>query len=183
METVYFYCAAIGGGLLLLQVLLLLFSGGDAEFEADATPDLDGDAPDASNVLFQLSLKTVIAFVTFFGIAGMASTRAELTATPTLVIAITAGVVAFLMVGYVMQMLHSLQSKGNVRLEQAIGHTAKVELRIPATQAGTGKVQVIVGGRMVSRKAVTSGEAIPTGAEVRIDAMHSPDTFQVTPLN
>ncbi|MFN3241250.1 MAG: hypothetical protein ACE37K_07015 [Planctomycetota bacterium] len=183
METVYFYCAAIGGGLLLLLVLMMLLSGGDAEFEADASPDLDGDAPDASSTLFQISLKTVVAFVTFFGIAGMASSRADLASTPTLVIALTAGFAAFLMVGYVMQVLHGLQSKGNVDLKQAIGHTAKVELRIPATQAGTGKVQVIVGGRMVSRKAVTHGEAIPTGAEVRIDAMHAPDTYQVTPLN
>jgi len=182
METVYFYSSVIGGGLLVLLVLMMLLSGGDADFEADATPDLDGGAADPSTTLFQLSLKTVIAFVTFFGLAGMAANDRGFSTGATLGIAIASGAFAFFMVGYVMQVMMSLQSKGNVDLKKAIGSSAKVDLRIPEKHTGSGKVAVVVGGRLVHRKAVTMGDAIPTGAEVVIDGMPAPDTFEVSPL-
>lgn len=180
METVYLYCAAIGGGLLVLQVLMMLVGGGDTDFDADVSPDMDiGDAA-ASTVLFQLSLKTVIAFVTFFGLAGMACVQADVSHSTTLVVALVAGMAAFVMVGYLMQLMLSLQSKGNVDLRSAIGQAAKVDLRIPANHSGTGKIAVVVGGRLKTQKAVTSGDAIPTGADVVIQGMTSPDTFEVS---
>lgn len=181
METIYLYCSAIGGGLLILLVLMMLVSGGDAEFEADATPELDGGDIDASRVIFQLSMKTVVAFITFFGLAGMACTKGELSTSASLAIAIACGLAAFVMVGYVMQAMMSLQSKGNVDLQSATGQSAKVDLRIPAKNEGSGKIIVIVGGRQITRKAVTTGDAIPTGAEVVIDGMTAPDTYQVSP--
>ena len=58
METVYFYCSVIGGVFLVLQVLLMLISGGESDFDTDASPELDVVDIDASYVLFQLSLKT-----------------------------------------------------------------------------------------------------------------------------
>lgn len=181
METIYLYCSAIGGGLLILLVLMMLLSGGDAEFEADATPEIDGGDIDASRVLFQLSLKTVIAFITFFGLAGMACTKGGVSTSATLAVALAAGMAAFIMIGYVMQTMMALQSKGNVDLKSATGQSAKVDLRIPANNEGSGKIIAIVGGRQITRKAVTSGDAIPTGAEVIIDGMSAPDTYQVSP--
>lgn len=180
METVYFYCALIGGGLLVLQVIILLVSGGNSDFDTDGAPDMDAADMDASTVLFQLSLKTVVAFVTFFGLTGMACIQAEVTTTTTLLAALGAGCLAFFMVGYLMRLMMSLQSKGNIDLSSAVGQTAKVDLRIPGNQSGAGKVIVIVGGRMKNQKAVTKGDAIPTGAEVVIRGMTAPDTFEVS---
>ena len=180
METVYFYCAAIGGGLLVLQVLMMLVGGGDTDFDGDVSPDMDVGDMAASTVLFQLSLKTVIAFVTFFGLAGMACVQAEVSHSTTVVVALVAGLAAFVMVGYLMQLMLSLQSKGNVDLKSAIGQSAKVDLRIPGKRSGTGKVAVVVGGRLKTQKAVTSGDAIPTGADVVIEGMAAPDTFEVS---
>ena len=180
METIYFYCSAIGGGLLLLLVLMLLVSGGDSDFDADASPEMDAGDIDASRVLFQLSLKTVIAFITFFGLAGMACTKAEVSTSATLAVALAAGCGAFIMVGYVMQAMMALQSTGNVELASATGQSAKVDLRIPANNSGSGKIIVIVGGRQITRKATTHGDAIPTGTEVVIDGMSAPDTFEVS---
>lgn len=181
METIYLYCSAIGGGLLLLLVLMMFVSGGESEFDSDASPELDAGDIDASRVLFQLSLKTVIAFITFFGLAGMACTKGGVSTSATLAVALAAGFGAFIMVGYVMQAMMSLQSNGNVDLNSATGQTAKVDLRIPANNSGSGKIAVIVGGRQITRKAITNGDAIPTGAEVVIDGMTAPDTFEVSP--
>ena len=44
---------------------------------------------------------------------------------------------------------------------------------------GFGKITLTLQGRVVTRKAVTAGEAIPTGAEVIIEKLSSPDTFEV----
>ncbi len=182
METVYFYCAVIGGGLLVLQVLMLLLGGTDSDFDADTSPDMDAADVDASTVLFQLSLKTIVAFVTFFGLAGMASVQAEAGTTTALLVALGAGLFAFVMVGQLMKWMMSLQSKGNIDITSAIGQTAKVDLRIPASNSGAGKVAVVVGGRMKVQKAVTSGPEIPTGAEVLIQGMTTPDTYEVTTI-
>jgi hypothetical protein len=181
METLYIYCAAIGGGLLVLQVLMLLVSGGESDFDTDASPESGVGDIDASHVLFQLSLKTVVAFITFFGLSGLACISAGLTTSLTMTIAAASGMAAFIMVGYAMQSLMALQSKGNVDLRLATGQSAKVDLRIPAANSGAGKVAVVVGGRLLTKKAVTNGDAIPTGAEVIIQGMTSPDTFEVTP--
>jgi len=180
METVYFYCSAIGGGFLLLLVVMMLFSGGDADFDSDASPEMGAGDIDASRVLFQLSSKTVIAFVTFFGLAGMACTKGEVSTSATLAVALAAGLAAFVMIGYVMQTMMALQSKGNIKLEDATGKSAKVDLRIPANMTGAGKIAVIVGGRLITQKAVTKGDAIATGAEVVVTGMTAPDTFEVS---
>ncbi|MFK7743142.1 MAG: hypothetical protein AB8H80_22700 [Planctomycetota bacterium] len=182
MEQVYLYCAAIGGGLLALQVLLMLVGGGDADFDGDVSPELEVevDASDAGRVLFDLSLKTIVAFITFFGIAGMMCVRSGATTGLTLAVAIGTGSLAFILVGQAMQALRSLGSSGNADPKSAIGQRVRVELRIPEEHTGTGKVLVLVGGRIVSRKAATSGSAIPTGEEVVIASMAAHDTYEVT---
>ena len=84
------------------------------------------------------------------------------------------------MVGYVMQAMMALQSKGNIDMKEAIGQSAKVDLRIPENHTGSGKIIVIVGGRMLNKKAATKGDAIPTGTEVVVDGMSAPDTYEVS---
>ena len=181
METIYTYSAWIGGGMLVLQTLLMLI-GGDSDVDADLSPDVDvADGVDSSGILFQLSLKTVVAFVTFFGLAGLTCLQSGMGTNATLLTSVGAGLAAFFMVGWLMSFLRSLQSKGNLDLRQAVGSSAKVYLRIPGKRSGFGKVTVAVGGRVVTKKAVTSGDAIPTGAEVRIAGMVAPDTFEVSP--
>ena len=182
MDTVYFYCAAIGGGILVLQTVLMLIGAGDTDFDTDLAPDMDaGDAGAASSVLFQLSFKTVVAFLTFFGLAGMLCLESEMTTGATLSIAVASGACAFFLVGYLMSLLISLQSSGNLDLKKAIGSSAKVYLRIPEHNTGFGKVTVAVSGRVVTQKAITKGEALATGARVTISGMSAPDTYEVSP--
>ena len=181
MESVYFYCAAIGGGFLVLQTLLLFIGVGDADVDADLSPE--GDASDVASghgILLQLSFKTVVAFVTFFGLTGLACVGAEMSTGATLGISIAAGLAAFWLVAYLMSLLLSLQSTGTIDLSGAVGSSAKVYLRIPEKNSGFGKITVAVQGRTVTEKAVTRGEGIPTGSEVIIDGMTSGDTFEVS---
>jgi membrane protein implicated in regulation of membrane protease activity len=186
METVYFYCAAIGGCVLVVQTLLLLFGidGGESDADVSHADIPDGDVePHPGDAFFKvLSIKTLTAFVTFFGLAGLAADNAGLGFELTLVISVGAGSVALYLVATLMSSLARLQSKGNVNIENAVGSTASVYLRIPANHQGTGKVTVEIQGRSLQFKAVTSGPELRTGAEVRVVRTTTPDTLEVVSI-
>jgi hypothetical protein len=191
METVYFYCAVVGGTVLLLQTLMLVFGLGhaDAEFDADTDP---GDVLDtgghggghghAADGFFKvLSFKTLVAFVTFFGLGGLACLEAGMKRGSTLAAALAMGIAALWLVAWLMSALGQLQSSGNLDLQNAVGATGTVYLRIPARRQGPGKVTVVLQGRSVQCKATTADAEIPTGSAVRIVGLASPDTLEVLP--
>ena len=185
METVYLVCAAVGGTILVVQTLLLLIGlGGDDVdvHDVDVASDFDHDG-DSSDAFFKvLSLKTLTAFMTFFGLAGMAARVRGWEPTPTMLVALGAGVVAVIIVAYIMAGLTKLQSKGNVDLTNAVGTEGRVYLRVPAEKSGRGKVIVQVQGRKIECKAVTGGAEIPTGSQVTVVSAPSQDTVEVQPI-
>jgi hypothetical protein len=194
-KNLYLVCATVGGAILVLQTILIVFShGGDTDGhvepgdlhdgDAGAGHDHAGDHPehDAGAFLKMLSFKTAVAFLTFFGLGGLASAQGGFTPVPTLIVAIGAGSLAFYFVGYLIVLMSRLQSKGNLDLRNAVGATARVYLRVPGQRSGQGKVMVAVQGRNVDCKAMTEGLEIPSGSEVRVVGMCAPDTVEVLPL-
>lgn len=183
MDDVYKWSAIIGGSVLVLQTLLLLLGG---HSDADADADFDADHPQDvghGNIIFKaLSIKTAVAFLTFFGLSGLACKQAGWETTSTLGVSLGAGIAALFIVGYLMSMLTQLQSSGNVNLANAVGTTGKVYVRIPPNYAGRGKVTVVVQKRSMQFSAVTAGAEIPTGREVRVIAQTNPTTLEVAPL-
>ena len=176
MEATYFYSAVIGGSLLVLQLLLLLF-GGDHPADADLDADLgsaDGgdhfDSASDANASFLklLSLKAIVAFATFFGLAGLASLRGALSTELTLVISCAAGSSGFLIVAYLMAALAKLNSRGNLDLHNAVGLHAKVYVRVPGEHRGTGRVSLALQGRRVECKAITAGPELASGCQVQV---------------
>lgn len=189
METIYLACAVIGGSILVLQTLLLLIGGGDADAHFDVghvdtdVGQVDVDHSDASDAFFKvLSVRTLVAFVTFFGLAGMAAKESSMQPSATLLVALGAGTLALFVVAYLMAGLAHLQSEGNVDLRNAVGKRAHVYLRVPGGGEGRGKVVVEVQGRRIECGAITHGAEIPTGAEVKIVALPTPGTVEVQPL-
>src|SRR5688572_14045657 len=138
MDTVYLICAVVGGTLLVIQTVLLVFAGVDDATDADHLETHDG--LDGEGILKLISLKTVIAFVTFFGLAGLASEQAGLARWPTLGIGLIAGALALYLVAWLMALLSQLHSAGNVDLNNAVGREGSVYLRIPAAATRPGKV-------------------------------------------
>ncbi|MEW6741212.1 MAG: hypothetical protein AB1486_00510 [Planctomycetota bacterium] len=198
MESLFFWCAVVGGTVLVIQTLMLLLGGlgGDTEAHTDVDHDVgttevhghdmshDSTVTDAQHALFLklLSLKTIVAFLTFFGLAGLSAVHAGTEAIPTLLIALGAGIAAMVAVAYLMAGLSRLQARGNINLQNAIGHPGKVYLRIPPHRAGPGKVTVVFQGRSVECKAVTGGLEIPTGARVWVVGLSGSDTLEVAPM-
>lgn len=171
LSMIFLIAAIGGGGLLVLQILGTLF-GGDSDVDGDI--DAHGELGDG-----HLSFRTVVAFVTFFGIGGSAALSGGLGAGAALAAAVAAGSLAFWLVGLAMLQLSRLRASGNVEIQNAVGSEARVYLAVPGERAGTGAVTVPIQGRTMQYKAVTRGPAIATGQFCKVVAVHAGDTLEV----
>jgi len=189
-HNVYFGCAAIGGCILVLQTLLTLVGGGSHDGDVphdvhDLAHAHSGDGQDGGHgdaFVRYFTFKTIVAFLTFFGLAGLASGSAGFDRGPSLLMAIAAGCFALFAVGYLMNALSRLQSRGNLNVKNAVGRPARVYLRIPANRQGHGKIMVTFQGRTVECRAMTPGAELPTGAEVKVIAATGVDMLEVQSL-
>ena len=179
MRSVYLVCALVGGVILVIQTALLFmgFDGHDGDFDFDS----DADVGDGSFSL--LSVRAITSFLTFFGLSGLGGLEAGWNAGTTLGVAVLAGAAIMLVVAAIMRAQMQLASQGNVDPKNALGSTANVYLRIPASRGGQGKITVSIQGRSQEFLAITAGEAIPTGDAVRIVSMPTPGVFEVVRLN
>ena len=158
-------------------------AGGD--LHGDATVDAhDGHAAAAghhgSTWLFGvISFRTVVAAVTFFGIAGLIADSAEAALHIELGVALAAGLAAMFGVYFLMRALYSLKTEGTVRIWGAVGKTATVYVPIPAQKSGAGKIQINLQNRTMEYLAMTSGDKLPTGAKVVVTDVITSDTLEV----
>ncbi len=203
MDTIFFWCAIIGGTVLVCQFVLTLLGMGEGGADLDAgSPefghvgdvggaghDVSTDAAHGHNVhdstgIFKIiSFRTLVAAVTFFGIAGMAARDSGLEPPMTFVLAMAAGGAAMFGVYYLFQSLTRFDYDGNLRIERAVDKTGTVYLPIAAKNQGTGKIHLQLQNQLVEFQAVTAGERLPTGATVVVTRVVGPDTVEVALLN
>ncbi|MBI3840117.1 MAG: NfeD family protein [Planctomycetia bacterium] len=213
MEALFIACAALGGTLLVTQFLLTLMglghhdAGFDHDFSGDAAhglgDNLGGDASHAGNLdghagthdaahpqadhanwFFKaISIRTLVAAITFFGLGGLGAVKADLPWPQPLLIALGSGAAAMYGVYFIMQSLYRLKADGTERIARSIGAEGTVYLSIPGHHAGPGKIHFSLQNRLVEYQAVTSGEALPTGAKVVVVGLIGPDTVEVEPAS
>jgi hypothetical protein len=159
--------------------------GGDAtagDHSADAhTQDHDHPAHVHGSSWFfgVLTFRTIVAAVTFFGLTGLACSSGSMPSPAALGVAVVAGVAAMLAVHSLMRGLQRLGAEGTVHIEQAVGATGEVYLKIPGHKSGLGKVTVDVQNRTMEYQAMTGGEELPTGAKVVVVGVVNHDTVDV----
>jgi hypothetical protein len=208
MHNFFLVCATLGCTVLVLQFCLAIFgltghaspelgdpgdlgsigdgsnSHGGPAGNHHAAVDADGADPHDHHHGFQLvrflTFQTVVAFLAFFGLGGLASLEAQRSPLTSLAVAFLLGAASFFVVGYLMQSLTRLHHDGSTRIRDALGKNARVYLRIPAASAGDGKVTVSLAGGTVELRARTAGDALPTGATVRVARILDPRTVEVT---
>ena len=190
-HTIYLVLAVAGCTFLALQVVLQLFGlvggegfdGGDhAHFDhghAGHGADHAHDQGHGNWFFGLLSLKALCAFAGVFGLTGLALERTDLGPWLRISIAVEAGVVAMVVVAFLMRGLARLSVSGTLDPRNAVGRSASVYLRIPAGCAGAGKVTVEVQGRSVELDAVTDGAEIPTGSRVEVVDVVGTETLKV----
>ena len=185
LELQVFYAIAIATtALLVLQLALMLFGAdldGDAQADfADGPHDLGhGDA--FSGVL---SFRTVTAFFTGFGWAGVAALKAGWSVPMATLAALAAGAAFMVGILAVIRGLYGLQSSGTLDYRNAIGQVGTVYLAVPAAMAGPGQVEVRFQGRLSVVQAFTRAPgALPFQSRVRVVDVLDGTTLVVEPLS
>ena len=147
MELLFAGSALIGGILFLLWFALMMI-GADASFKA-------------------LTFQGIMAFLMFFGLAGLYTLKADGGDSLAIIAGGAAGFASMYGTGKLFQFFIGLQASGTVEISESIGSRGSVYLRIP--EDGVGQVQVKAGGglRTFSAKA-EDGQGIDTGDFVEV---------------
>ena len=150
----------LGFGGILFALLTLSVIG--ADFDADVDADLDVDA----SGLF--SVKGILSFLAFFGVGGYIALDYAAPLWLAVLVALGTGYAVMSTVVYMLGRLRGLDADHNRKATALLGQEGRVYLTIPGAQAGTGRVEVRQGGRLVEIEAETEGETIATGAQIEV---------------
>jgi hypothetical protein len=191
MTTLFTACALFGGTLLICQTFLTLMGlSGEHDFDGDAHGDITGNCGDVANGNAEghhsstwffgiITFRTLVAALTFFGMAGMAAHTSQIAEGPSLVIALLAGFAAMYTVHWLMKQLNRLRADGSLRIEGAVGMTGNVYLRVPGAHQGAGKILLNLQNRTVELTAWTNQTDLATGVPVVVTKVVGPDSVEV----
>ncbi len=201
MSAIFMFCAVVGGTILVCQFVLTLvgFGGHGLHFGTDGTDvghDLGGvdhaDSPDGhdahghhgSTWLFSvISIRTLIAATTFFGLGGLLAQSLEARPLQQLVVGLVMGGAAMVGVHKLMGLFYRLSEDGTIKIQRAVGLNGTVYVPIPANKSGSGKVHLSLQNRLMEYAAVTAnGEKLATGAKVLVVDIVGADTLEVAPI-
>ena len=188
-QTIFFVIAASSTIILFIQMIMAIIGiggetdtdlggvGGDVDVDIDIDTDIDSDAGlgeramggpvDTGLRLF--TLKGIMSFLMLGSWVGFSLSRNGIHEVIATLFALASGMVALVLMAKVMQGLMRLQSDGTLRINNALGQTGQVYIRIPASEQGMGKVNVTVQERLCEFDAVTEeDEMIKTGEMVYV---------------
>ena len=157
LELIFAASALVGGVLFLLWFALMMIGGVAADvFEGllglEGVGDLGADASFKA-----LTFQGLMAFLMFFGLAGLYTMKATDTSTIAIGGGGAAGFASMWGTGKLFQLFITLQSDGTVEISEAVGANGTVYLRIP--HDGAGQVQVNFGGSLRTMNAKSHDDA------------------------
>ena len=174
---VYWGCALIAGGIFVIQMVLTLI-GMDS---TDVDVDFDGpDTMDLGGSISLFSIRNLINFFCGFGWAGVCLNSTIPNRILLLFVAILVGIGFVLMFFYIKKQTNKLQHNGAFKIEDCIGKTTDVYLRIPGQRQGKGKIQVSINGSIQEIDAMTDGDNISSGSKVKVESIIDPSTVLVS---
>ncbi|MDD3886270.1 MAG: hypothetical protein PHI35_05325 [Victivallaceae bacterium] len=178
-QGIYFFIAVAGTTVFVVQFILTVIGlhsdtdMPDSGFEVDSH-----DVTDISGLNF-FSLKSIVAFITFFGWGGVFFGHLGWGG---LAIACFCGAAMMALTAIVLSLLLKMQQSGNISPEDMLNHRATVYLSIPPGRAPGGIVTVAL--ENCSRQVhARSDKAIPTGTDVIVSENLGGGAFLVRPVD
>lgn len=148
---------------------------------------LDSTGPGEAAGTDGMSLYTFRNFVNFFLGFGWTAVlmRDSISSTALLLfLSVIVGVALVAAVMYLFKWLSGMQQSGNINVyRSAVGCQGKVYLTIPGERQGTGKVQITINNSVREYSAVTDGDTLKTGTDIRVVEVVNASTMLVEPLN
>ena len=172
-----FYAIGIVSGIVLSIQMVMSLIGADTELEIDGM-DM-GEGGDTG--LF--SIRSVGAFFTGFGWAGVAMLQHGYSTGAATFAATVVGLIFLGMVFYLMRYIFSLREEGTMNYANAVGEIGAVYLPIPPKRKGIGQIEVLVQGRMRTVRALTDDDKkIGNRVAVRVTDLVDQQTLLVKRL-
>ncbi|MBR0272745.1 MAG: serine protease [Bacteroidaceae bacterium] len=186
-------CAIAASVVFIIQNALMLIGlgGMDADVDADVSTDFDvhtdfdGDAGGDADIstghtghegtlgsagIFSLfTLRNFINFFLGFGWGGISLAGAVPNKALLVFLSFLIGVLFVAVFAVLMRMMLKLEKSGNFKIQDCVGQTASVYLRIPANHAAAGKIQISINGSVHELNAFTDeAETLATGSRVKV---------------
>lgn len=182
IQQVFWGIALIFSLLFLIQFGLSLL-GADVDADADVDVDLGEHGSFSLDPSFTLlSVRSIIAFFTFFGWMGVLALSKGYGSGMVILIAAGSGLAAMVIVAYLMYFFSRLAEEGNADLTELIYKNATVYLTIPERRKGKGKVHVTLNNALREMDAVTEGERLDNGKSVKIIEIIEDNILVVEPV-
>jgi len=163
-HQVFWFIAIIFSVLFLIQFILLLIG-----FETNIGGlDHPGDVGSFEHEFSALSIRSIIAFFTFFGWTGVLALNNHLNVWVAVLLASVTGLAAMFIVAYMVYKFSQLEQSGTLNLYNALDQPGEVYLSIPGQGKGVGKVNLKVDGKLREMDAMTEGEELKTGTPVKV---------------
>lgn len=162
---VFWACAVVGSLIFIIQMVLTLI-GMDS---SDMDVDFDGaDTMDLGGGISLFSIKNFVNFIVGFGWGGVCFASLIQNKWLLTLIAILVGAAFVLMFFFIKKQTKKLEHNGAFQINDCVGKTVDVYLRIPGSKSGKGKVQVSLNGSVQEFDAMTEGESIASGQKVEV---------------
>ena len=166
-EKVYWVIAIFSSLIFILQTLMSVVGFGDADVDGGDFASVDTEIDlHAGPVLEYVSVRNIVAFFLGLSWGALASLGSGL---PLIAASFIGCVIGAFFVGAVMTVLKlmgNLKSDGTLSLENAVDQEGTVTVPIPPNMEGTGKVHIVIQGRLVELQAVTTDETLARGQQV-----------------
>ena len=186
---VFWACAIAASIVFVIQNTLMLIGVGgmDSDVDADVSTDFDvhtdmgGDADISSGhsghegtlgsagIFSLFTLRNFINFFLGFGWGGISLAPVVQSKALLVFLSFLIGVVFVAVFAILMRLILKLEKSGNFKIQDCVGETASVYLRIPANHTGAGKIQISINGSVHELNAFTDdAEMLATGSRVRV---------------
>lgn len=188
-------CLAVPATVIMILQTVMIFIGMAGHSDVDMPDDngIDGvfgnDSPDAPDVHMGdsgLRIFTVRGMVAFFAVGGWAGLSAlSLSGSPSaaIITSLIAGTLALLLVAWFFKWAASLNENGTLQMDSAVGKVGEVYITVPPDMTGTGKVNVIIQGRLTEAEAMTEcSRPLKYGEPVEVIGMAVGNTLMVKPI-
>lgn len=174
-----FWIIACAASLVFIIQTALTFIGlGDTDAGLD---DISTDGVEDGSMSGLFSFRNLINFLLGYGWSGVLLYNRVEARWLLYIIAVAVGLLFVAAFVFMFRQMMRLTHDGSFHMEEAIGVTADVYLRIPASRKGSGKVQFSVKGSVHETDAITDdAEEIPTGSKAVIKEVIGNDTFLVS---
>ena len=190
---VFWACAIAASVVFIIQNTLMLIGlgGMDSDVDADVSTDFDvhtdfdgdgsGDADISSGhtghegtlgsagIFSLFTLRNFINFFLGFGWGGISLAPVVQSKALLVFLSFLIGVLFVAVFAILMRLILKLEKSGNFKIQECVGQTASVYLRIPANHAAAGKIQISINGSVHELNAFTdAAEMLATGSRVKV---------------